>query len=105
MLLLDRCPYMNAYAPVQSTCPAPLTSADITRLFQKSQGWFDRDRVRKRLYATGFPHPFERGLWSAQAVAAWLADVGRNPGQMPPAAAGRRQRISRGRGNAYARAH
>lgn len=94
---------MNAYAPIQSTCSAPLTSGDITRLFKKPQGWFDRDRVRKRLYAKGFPHPFERGLWSAQAVAAWLAAAGQNPLQIPPPSDAREHKpISRGRRNAYA---
>lgn len=66
-------------APPPSTVPAPLTSADITTLFKKPDGWFDRDRVRKRLYAKGFPKPFERGRWSAKAVADWMA----NP--VPPA--------------------
>ena len=36
------------------------------RFFRKPAGWFGRDRVRKRLYAKGFPHPFERGLWSTK---------------------------------------
>jgi hypothetical protein len=47
----------------------PLTAGDIETAFGKPAGWFGRDRVRKRLYAQGFPHPFERGLWSAKAVA------------------------------------
>jgi hypothetical protein len=57
----------------------PLTAADIERAFRKPPGWFGRDRVRKRLYAQGFPHPFERGLWSTKAVADWLATAGSNP--------------------------
>jgi hypothetical protein len=57
----------------------PLAAADIERAFRKPAGWFGRDRVRKRLYAKGFPHPFERGLWSATAVADWLATAGSNP--------------------------
>jgi hypothetical protein len=62
----------------------PLTAADIERAFRKPSGWFGRDRVRKRLYAQGFPHPFERGLWSAKAVADWLATAGSNPtGDVP----------------------
>jgi hypothetical protein len=56
----------------------PLTAADIETVFRKPAGWFGRDRVRKRLYAKGFPHPFERGLWSAKAVADWLATAGSN---------------------------
>ena len=57
----------------------PFTAADIETLFRKPAGWFGRDRVRKRLYAKGFPHPFERGLWSARAVSDWLATAGSNP--------------------------
>jgi hypothetical protein len=30
--------------------------------------WPIRNRVRKGLYAKGFPHPFERGLCSAKTV-------------------------------------
>jgi hypothetical protein len=36
-----------------------LTTADIETAFRKPRGWFGRDRVRKRLYARGFPHPSE----------------------------------------------
>jgi hypothetical protein len=54
----------------------PLTAADIETVFRKPAGRLGRDRVRKRLYAKGFPHPFERGLWSAKAVADWLASAG-----------------------------
>ena len=70
----------------------PLTAADIERAFRKPAGWFGRDRVRKRLYAQGFPHPFERGLWSAKAVADWLATAGSNPaGAVPRPKASERQ--------------
>jgi hypothetical protein len=62
----------------------PLTAADIETAFRKPAGWFGRDRVRKRLYAKGFPHPFERGLWSASAVADWLVSAGGNPTNSPP---------------------
>jgi hypothetical protein len=62
----------------------PLTAADIEAVFRKPRGWLGRDRVRKRLYAKGFPHPFERGLWSAKAVADWLASAGSNPNGAPP---------------------
>jgi hypothetical protein len=62
----------------------PLTAADIETAFRKPRGWFGRDRVRKRFYAKGFPHPFERGLWSAKAVADWLATAGSNPTGAPP---------------------
>lgn len=54
----------------------PLTTADIETPSCKPAGRLGRDRVRKGLYAKCFPHPFERGLWSAKAVAEWLASAG-----------------------------
>ena len=80
----------------------PLTAADIETVFRKRAGWFGRDRVRKRLYAKGFPHPFERGLWSRKAVINWMASAGSNPrctapGEKRPAKPGRKTRP-----NAYA---
>ena len=69
----------SAYIDPEADPLRPLTAADIESAFRKPAGWFGRDRVRKRLYAQGFPHPFERGLWSAKAVADWLATVGSNP--------------------------
>jgi len=80
----------------------PLTAADIETVFRKPRGWFGRDRVRKRLYARGFPHPFERGLWSAQAVADWLATAGINPDCSAPTAPRRRRPSHRQRPNSYA---
>lgn len=84
----------------------PLTAGDIEAVFGKPAGWFGRDRVRKRLYSKGFPHPLERGLWSAKAVADWIASAGSNaagvlprpprkgsePSAKPPARPARRQR-------------
>jgi hypothetical protein len=55
----------------------PPTAANIETVFRKPAGRFGRNRVRKGLYAKGFPHSFERGLWSATAVADWLASAGR----------------------------
>ena len=69
----------SAYIDPEADPLRPLTAADIESAFRKPAGWFGRDRVRKRLYAQGFPHPFERGLWSAKAVADWLATAGSNP--------------------------
>jgi hypothetical protein len=84
---------MNAYAdPRPSSRIEVLTSEDISRIFKKGPAWFSRHSVRKRLYAKGFPKPFERGLWSPKAVADWIA----NP--KPPAAKPRPKR----RPNAYA---
>lgn len=75
---------MNGYAPAQRRTPPPMTSADISTLFGKSPSWFNRHSVRQRLYKRGFPHPFERGLWSATAVAIWYDTAGSNPGAVPP---------------------
>jgi hypothetical protein len=92
----------------------PLTAADIETVFRKPRGWFGRDRVRKRLYAKGFPHPFERGLWSANAVADWMATAGSNPIGAPPRLPRHATEQSteqpprparRQRGNAYAPVH
>src|SRR5687768_860548 len=74
----------SAYIDVMADPLRPLKPADIETVFCKPAGWFGRDRVRKRLYAKGFPHPFERGLWSAKAVADWLASAGSNPTGSPP---------------------
>jgi hypothetical protein len=91
----------NGYSAARLDGPLPLTSAAISRLFTKAPGWFDRDRVRKRLYSKGFPHPFERGLWSAQAVADWMATAGSNPDCSTPTAR-RRRPVRRQRLNGYA---
>jgi len=74
----------NGYVELVENLPSPLTSAEISHLLKKSPGWFARDVVRKRFYAQGFPHPFERGLWSAKAVAEWLAAAGSNPHGVQP---------------------
>lgn len=79
---------MSAYATVPKKPPPEvletMTSADIDRLFKREPGWFDRDRVRKRLYAKGFPHHCERGRWSLLAVKKWLEGAGANPDNVPP---------------------
>jgi hypothetical protein len=97
---------MNAYARPDQLAgklpklPAPLTSRDIDKLFKRAAGWFDRDRVRKRLYAKGFPHPIERGRWSRIAVMDWLATAGANPGNVPHE--GKRTTRKRQRRSGYA---
>jgi|ThiBiot_300_biof_2_1041535.scaffolds.fasta_scaffold123729_1 hypothetical protein len=97
---------MNAYTPVESRLRAMLTSADISRIFQREPGWFDRDRVRKALYAKGFPHPAVNGLWSPYAVRQWQMTIGQNPDAVPPNVERRKdkpraRRTRRGR-NGYA---
>ena len=52
------------------------TAADIEMVSRKPADRLGRDRVRKRLYAKGFPNPCERGLWSAKAMAHCLASAG-----------------------------
>lgn len=91
---------MNAYAEPVRSLTDPLTAVDIDKLFRKPGGWFSRDVVRKRLYSKGFPHPFERGLWSAKAVADWLAAAGSNPDHVAPRKARQRPRKAP-RANAY----
>ena len=45
----------------------PVTAADIETVARRPAGRLGRDRVRKRRYAKGFPHPLERELWFARA--------------------------------------
>lgn len=73
----------------------PLTPDDIATLFGKPAGWWDRDRVRKRYYGKGFPHPFERGLWSALAVAKWFETIGSNPDRVAPGVKPKRKQAPR----------
>lgn len=93
---------MSGYAEPLQDPLRPLTAADLETIFRKPAGWFGRDRVRKRLYAKGFPHPIERGLWSAQAVRIWLETAGSNPNHEPPRATGRRPGRRRRSSNGYA---
>ena len=76
----------STYAePTNDHSLRPLTAAELEReIFRKPPGWFSRDRNRKRLYARGFPNPFERGLWSRAAVVHWLAGAGSNPDRLQP---------------------
>jgi hypothetical protein len=64
----------SAYIDPVADPSGPLTAADIETVFRKPAGRLGRDRVRKRLYAMCVPHPFERGLWSANAVADWPSE-------------------------------
>src|SRR5690349_13023314 len=95
-----------AYAePAGDDALKPLTAADLERdVLKKPPGWFGRDRNRKRLYDKGFPHPFERGLWSRSAVVSWLSGAGSNPDGLQPAQARKaaQKHRRRQRPNAYA---
>lgn len=98
---------MSTYAdpppPVPVSVPKPLSSSDIDKLFKRKSGWFNRDRVRKRLYKKGFPHPIQRGQWSSLAVYAWMTLVGANHHNLPPDVKPRpRRRGGRGSSNGYA---
>lgn len=94
---------MSGYVEPLDDLLRPLTAADISTIIfkKKSPTWFDRHCNRKKLYARGFPHPFERGLWSVQAVKDWLATAGKNPDRLAPRARKARPREGR-RVNAYA---
>ena len=87
---------MNGYAPpiVDASVPKLLRSCDIDRLFEREPGWFERNRVRKRLYAKGFPHPVQAGRWSPLAIEAWMRGAGANPDNVPPDA----ERRAKGKG-------
>ncbi len=64
----------NGYLPVEA--PRLIDANQVSRLFCKPACWFKRDRVRKALYARGFPRPIIRGRWSLGAVDNWLAKEG-----------------------------
>lgn len=53
-----------------------VSSEEISAMFGEKPSWFGRDRVRKRLYARGFPRPVIRGRWLRSAVEAWLKREG-----------------------------
>jgi hypothetical protein len=63
-----------AYSFVET--PRLLDAGRVSALFGKPTTWFGRDRVRKALYARGFPAPVIRGRWSRSAVESWLAKEG-----------------------------
>ena len=93
----------GAYLEPVDDALRPLTAAELERdVFRKPPGWFRRNRNRKRLYAKGFPHPFERGLWSAQAVKTWLTTAGSNPNGTVPREGRRPKPARKQRPNAYA---
>lgn len=72
--------YVSPAEPLQL-----IGSAAIDRLFDRTPGWFARDRVRKRLYGRGFPRPVEKGRWLRTAVVAWIEREGSIPGNIRPA--------------------
>jgi len=65
----------SGYAAVEK--PRLINAIQIAHLFNKPEQWFSRDRVRKALYARGFPRPVVRGRWLASAIDAWLEREGR----------------------------
>ena len=69
------------YAQIET--PRLIDAARISSLFGKPANWFQRDRVRKSLYAHGFPAPVIRGRWLRTAVEAWLERRG-NQAMVPP---------------------
>ena len=66
---------MLAYSNIEK--PRLIDATNISRVFGKPDSWFGRDRVRKALYARGFPLPVYRGRWLRSAVEAWLDREGK----------------------------
>ena len=64
----------HAYAPVEA--PRLIDATGVSVLFGKPESWFKRNRVRRTLYARGFPRPVIRGRWSRRAVDSWLSSEG-----------------------------
>lgn len=56
--------------------PRLVSAPYISELFGKPADWFSRDRVRKALYARGFPRPVIRGRWLRSAIDSWLERKG-----------------------------
>jgi hypothetical protein len=44
---------LNVYSPIEA--PRLIDASCVSALFGKPAKWFERDRVRKALYARGFP--------------------------------------------------
>lgn len=65
----------NAYVPVSSP-PRLVDAAAVNNMFGKPHGWFSRNRVRKALYARGFPQPIIRGRWLRTAIESWCEREG-----------------------------
>jgi hypothetical protein len=76
---------MSGYADLDpNDVPQFLTSADISRLFQRQANWFADSKVRRKLYRQGFPHPVQAGRWSPLAVRNWQSRAGENlRGKLP----------------------
>lgn len=66
---------IKGYVPAQT--PYLIDAKSIAEAFGKPADWFVRDRVRKDLYARGFPAPVIRGRWLRTAVFAWIETQGR----------------------------
>jgi hypothetical protein len=64
----------NGYTAVET--PRLIDATHVALLFSKPPSWFKRDRVRKALYARGFPAPVIRGRWSRSAIDSWLSKEG-----------------------------
>ncbi len=64
----------NTYTAVAH--PRLVSAPYISELFGKPADWFSRDRVRKSLYARGFPRPIIRGRWLRSAIDTWLERQG-----------------------------
>jgi predicted DNA-binding transcriptional regulator AlpA len=87
---------MQTYSPVEE--PRLIDATRISNFFGMPDSWFKRDRVRKALYARGFPLPVFRGRWLRSAVDAWLEREGKrskhSEAARPKQTVGRASRIS-----------
>jgi hypothetical protein len=68
----------NDYSRVER--PKLIDAGCISAMFGKPPDWFRRDRVRKPLYAQGFPRPIIRGRWPRTGVEAWFERQGPKTG-------------------------
>lgn len=74
-------------AEVERAAPDPLELIkvrDIGPLFGQSPRWFYATRVRKRLYAAGFPRPVSRGTWRKRDVVAFIIKYSNATPSPPP---------------------
>ena len=53
-----------------------ITPAEIAQVFGRSHHWFRDHRVRRRLYAQGFPRSVSRGVWLRAAVKEFVERTG-----------------------------
>jgi hypothetical protein len=78
---LFSCTMKDDYTPLET--PRLIDACRVSLLFGKPAAWFKRNRVRKALYARGFPRAVIRDRRSRSAVDTWLAYESRCPKNRP----------------------